>query len=136
MGHIVIIKKLYKISLNKTRDKRWDKNEKILKAACILYWADFDKITKKEKYWRYDLTDRHSCLPYEVLFKIENDSLNMCETCWKTSRQYWDYGGRHTHHCLKHYLILILKKHIRILILKLKRYLWKIILKQTLMTHQ
>lgn len=102
------------------RELRWTKNEQILKDACDKYWADFDKIMKKEKYWRFDLSDWQSWLPYEVLSKIEDDSLNMCETCGKTSRQYWNYGGWYTHHCLKHYIILILKKYIRKLILTLK----------------
>ena len=95
------------------RDKRRDKNMMILEAACILHNADIDKIMKKEKYGRFDLSNWGSWLPYEVLSKIENDSLNMCETCWKTSRQYWDYGWWYTHHCLKHYILLKIKLIIR-----------------------
>lgn len=101
----------------------WDRNETILKAACILYWADFDKIMKKEKYGRYDLSDRQSWLPYDILSKIEDDSLEMCQTCGKSSRQYWDYGGWWTHHCLKHYMKeLISRKYIR-LVWKIKKFL-------------
>jgi len=97
------------------RDKRWDRNMQILEAACVLYNADIDKIMKKEKYWRFDLSNWGGWIPYKVLSKIEDDSLDMCETCWKTSKQYRDYGWWYTHHCLKHYLLL-----------KLKKILWKL----------
>lgn len=98
----------------------WDRNETILKAACILYWADFDKIMKKEKYGRYDLSDRQSWLPYDILSKIEDDSLEMCQTCGKTTKQYRDYGGRYTHHCLRHYIALKIRIFFRRIKYKIK----------------
>lgn len=98
----------------------WDRNETILKKACLKYWADFDKIMKKEKYWRYDLSDRQSWLPYDVLSKIEDDSLEMCQTCWKTTKQYRDYGGWWTHHCLRHYIALKIRIFFRRIKYKIK----------------
>lgn len=91
------------------REMRWTRNENKLKNACKEHWADFDKIMKKEKYWRYDLSDRWSGIPHDVMYKIEDESLDMCQTCGKTSRQFRDYGWRYTHHCLKHFLLLKIK---------------------------
>lgn len=98
--------------MNKWRDVNYDKLVKL----CKEYKVDPNRIMTKEKYWRFDISWRiYDAKPsfYRKLEQIEYDSENICQTCWKESKQYRDWWGWYTHHCLKHYLLLKIKIIIR-----------------------
>lgn len=105
------------------RNKRYTKNINKLSNACMLNWVDIDNVFYKEKYGRFDMTSYKWWPAFQhAIDKIEDESLDMCQTCWKTSRQYWDDWWWVTHHCLKHYILLKLNKFWWLLKKTLKRF--------------
>ena len=105
-------------------NKRRKANEDKLQDICKPYWVDWHKIDTKEKYGRFDIWWCWVPLVKPSLIKklqdLEDESYEMCQTCWKKSKQYWASNWWMAHYCLKHFIILTVKRYIKKLILTLK----------------
>lgn len=97
--------------MNKRRDKNIDKLQKV----CDKHNYDIKNIYCKEKRGGFDVTPmlHNNEDMFNDISEIENESYNMCETCWKTSKQFWFNYWWVTHHCFKHYIIIFIKNRFR-----------------------
>jgi len=102
--------------MNKRRDVNYNK----LLDICSKYNYNIEDIYIKEKYWRFDINPNKPTNNEmrDEIRDLEEESNYVCQTCWKKSKQYWDYWWRYTHHCLYHYILLLANKFSR----KIRRY--------------